>query len=149
LSDDQVWDLVAAAWMREVTPGMWARAGSLYPRDCAACHGAQGRGDGPAGEGLPGLQAMQPTAGESHTGHGGSSSTIPSGPANFTDLSLTLSASDVVLQGKLLRGGMGTGMPEFGSLYTDEELWALVAYVRSFHLGTPAFVVPSPKPRME
>ena len=32
-----------------------------------------------------------------------------------------LAASDVLLQGKLLRGGMGTGMPEFGSLYTDEE----------------------------
>ena len=43
-----------------------------------------------------------------------------------------LAASDVLLQGKLLRGGMGTGMPEFGSLYTDEELWAMVMHLRRF-----------------
>jgi mono/diheme cytochrome c family protein len=43
-----------------------------------------------------------------------------------------LAASDVLLQGKLLRGGMGTGMPEFGSLYSDEEQWAMIAYLRTF-----------------
>ena len=43
-----------------------------------------------------------------------------------------LSAPDALLQGKILRGGMGTGMPEFGSLYTDEELWAMVSYLRTF-----------------
>jgi mono/diheme cytochrome c family protein len=43
-----------------------------------------------------------------------------------------LAASDVLLQGKLLRGGMGTGMPEFGSLYSSEELWAMIAYLRTF-----------------
>jgi mono/diheme cytochrome c family protein len=57
---------------------------------------------------------------------------MPAGPAAFSDPSQALTASDVVLQGKILRGGMGTGMPEFGSLYTDEEMWALVAYLRRF-----------------
>lgn len=27
---------------------------------------------------------------------------------------------------------MGISMHEFGSLYTDEELWAMVSYLRTF-----------------
>jgi len=118
LSDDDLWDLIAWAWLREVTPDTLARAGRLYARDCAACHGPEGRGDGPAGRDLPGLRKMDPA--------------MPAGPADFTDATQMLSASDAVLQGKLLRGGMGTGMPEFGSLYTAEEQWAMVAYLRGF-----------------
>jgi hypothetical protein len=30
---------------------------------------------------------------------------------------------------------MGTGMPEFGSLHSDEEQWAMVAYLRMFLFG--------------
>ena len=41
-----------------------------------------------------------------------------------------------LLQGKVLRGGMGTGMPEWGSLYSDQELWAVVAFLRSFTFDT-------------
>lgn len=118
LSDRDLWDLVAWAWLRETTPDALARAKSLYARDCAACHGPEGRGNGPAGRDLPGLQKMDPT--------------MAAGPADFTNAVQMLSASDALLQGKLLRGGMGTGMPEFGSLYTGEELWAMVAYLRGF-----------------
>lgn len=118
LGDGEVWDLVAWAWLRDPTPQSAARAAELYVRDCAACHGPDGRGDGPAGKELPGLTVMDPA--------------MRAGPADFTDAASMLSASDALLQGKLLRGGMGTGMPEFGSLYTDEELWALIAYVRGF-----------------
>lgn len=118
LSDDDVWNLVAWAWLKDVGPVALARAGTLYARDCAACHGIDGQGNGPAGLNLPGMTKMDPT--------------MPRGPADFTDPAHMLAASDALLQGKLLRGGMGTGMPEFGSLYTDEELWALVAYLRTF-----------------
>jgi high-affinity iron transporter len=101
-----------------VKPESLGVAGSLYSRDCAACHGPQGKGDGPAGRNLPGMQKMD--------------GAMPAGPADFTDPVRMLNASDVVLQGKILRGGMGTGMPEFGSLYTDDELWAMVQYIRTF-----------------
>jgi mono/diheme cytochrome c family protein len=121
LHDGDLWDLVAWAWLRETTPVALARAESLYARDCAACHGPEGRGDGPAGRALPGLQKMDPA--------------MPAGPADFTNAAQMLSANDAMLQGKMLRGGMGTGMPEFGSLYTDDELWAMVTYVRGFLLG--------------
>jgi mono/diheme cytochrome c family protein len=56
----------------------------------------------------------------------------PAGPAKFVDVSRMLTVSDAVLQGKILRGGMGTGMPEFGSLYTEDQMWAPVGYIRGF-----------------
>jgi mono/diheme cytochrome c family protein len=118
LSDDDVWNLVAWAWLKDVKPEARARAETLYARDCAACHGQDGKGGGPAGKELPGMQKMD--------------SSRPKGPADFTDAGMMLAASDVLLQGKLLRGGMGTGMPEFGSLYSDEEQWAMIAYLRTF-----------------
>ncbi len=121
LSDEQLWDLVAFAWMKDTGPDQMARAKEWFAQDCAACHGPGGEGDGPAGRDLLGLKKMDPMS--------------PSGPADFTNAGRMLAASDAVLQGKILRGGMGTGMPEFGSLYTDEQLWALVAYVRGFALG--------------
>ena len=121
LDDQTLWDTVAWAWLRDATPQDRTRAVSLYARDCAACHGPDGKGDGPAGVDLRALRKMQPD--------------MPAGPADLTDPAHMLAASDALLQGKILRGGMGTGMPEFGSLYTDEELWAMVAYVRSFLLN--------------
>jgi mono/diheme cytochrome c family protein/plastocyanin len=118
LSDDEVWDLVAWMWLRDAPAEALGRAESLYARDCAACHGERGQGDGIAGKDLPGMAKMDPN--------------MPRGPADFTDGGQMLSAPDALLHGKILRGGMGTGMPEFGSLYTDEELWAMVSYLRTF-----------------
>ncbi len=118
LTDDDVWNLVALALLEDTKPEALARAKTLFERDCAACHGVDGKGDGIAGKDLPGMQKMDPA--------------MPAGPADFTDAGNMLAASDVRLQGKLIRGGMGTGMPEFGSLYTDEELWAMITYLRTF-----------------
>ena len=121
LSDDDVWSLVAWAWLKDVKPVALARGQTLYARDCAACHGPDGRGKGPAGVNLPGMAKMDPA--------------MPKGPSDFTGAGAMLAASDALLQGKLLRGGMGTGMPEFGSLYSDEEQWAMIAYLRTFLFG--------------
>lgn len=118
LSDTEIWDLVASAWQKE-TPAETLRQGQqLYARDCAACHGEAGQGDGPAGRDLPGIATMHPG--------------MASGPTNFTVTANMFSASDALLQGKVLRGGMGTGMPEWGSLYSNEELWAVVSFLRTF-----------------
>ncbi len=118
LTGDQLWDVIAWAWLKDASPEALNSAQELYARDCAACHGEGGRGDGIAGKDLPGMAKMDPT--------------MSAGAADFTDGGQMLSASDALLQGKLLRGGMGTGMPEFGSLYTDEQLWAMVSYLRTF-----------------
>lgn len=118
LSDQQFWDLLAYAWEGTLTRQSMETGQKLYARDCAACHGESGRGYGPAGRELPGMSAMHPG--------------METGPADFTDITKLFSASDALLQGKVLRGGMGIGMPEWGSLYTDEEMWAVVAHLRSF-----------------
>jgi mono/diheme cytochrome c family protein len=43
-----------------------------------------------------------------------------------------LSASPAHLQGKIIRGGMGTGMPYWGPILTEDQTWALVAYLLTF-----------------
>lgn len=146
LGNGEIWDLVALAWFKDVRPETLAEGKALFSRDCAACHGPEGKGDGPAGRNLPGLrgrvdgraassQASQATSGDmkgSSDAHAATHPDEPAGPAKFTDLPRMMAQSDAALQGKILRGGMGTGMPEFGSLYTDEQLSALVAYIRSY-----------------
>jgi mono/diheme cytochrome c family protein/plastocyanin len=141
LSDGGIWDLVALAWFKDVKPETFTEGKALFAQDCAACHGPEGKGDGPAGRYLPGLrgragdEAGAGMAGDMGVGTGATAALHPdepAGPANFTDMSRILAQSDAALQGKILRGGMGTGMPEFGSVYTDEHLSALVAYIRTF-----------------
>lgn len=117
-TDAQLWDVVALSWKNQADDSSRARGEKLYARDCTACHGEAGRGDGRAGKDLPGLAAMDPT--------------LKRGPQDFTDASQMLTASDVLLQGKLLRGGMGTGMPEFGSLYGEQDMWDVIAFLRLF-----------------
>lgn len=119
--DMQLWDAVAFAYVRAAGSESIARGAQKYARDCAACHGERGDGTGPAGKNLPGLTAMHPE--------------MARGPADFTNASQMLGASDALLQGKALRGGMGTGMPEWGSLYTDAELWDVIAFLRSFTMN--------------
>jgi mono/diheme cytochrome c family protein len=56
-------------------------------------------------------------------------------PIDFTDAANMLGASPAVLQGKILRGGMGTGMPYWGPIFTDDQTWALVAYLWTFQFN--------------
>ncbi len=130
-SDAQLWDEAAFAWKRSAGDPSSLRAGSaiergqtLFARDCAACHGESGKGNGPAGRDLPGLTAMQ--------SDNQMMPKVKRGPADFTDASQMLGASDVLLQGKILRGGMGTGMPEWRSLYSDQNMWDVIGFIRSF-----------------
>lgn len=49
----------------------------------------------------------------------------------FTDPAL-LGASNARLEGKMIRGGMGDGMPAWGTVFSDEELQALLDYLWTF-----------------
>ena len=46
-----------------------------------------------------------------------------------------LAGTRAIYTAKIRRGGMGTGMPYWGSIFTEEELDALVDYVWGFSLG--------------
>ena len=53
-------------------------------------------------------------------------------PPDFSDPNNLLGASPALLEGKIIRGGMGTGMPYWGPIFTDEEIDALVSYLYTF-----------------
>ncbi|GAB4480728.1 MAG: hypothetical protein OHK0031_02090 [Anaerolineales bacterium] len=126
LTDSQRWQLVAALWRRNTSPAGLAAGQELFAENCAACHGESGGGDGVFAAELAaaGASAAQTMAGAPDM-------TMQS-PANFSDPRRILGASPALLQGKILRGGMGTGMPMWGSIFTDEQIWNLIAYLYSF-----------------
>lgn len=95
-------DVIAALWLSN-PPDEAARA--LYNANCAACHGETGGGDGPAAD----TTAERPTA--------------------FSDGATMFQMRSDVLYAKIRRGGMGTDMPNFGTLFTPDETWALTHYL--------------------
>jgi mono/diheme cytochrome c family protein len=122
-SDQQLWDAVAYIWQTNTTPEALEEARQLYAQNCAACHGETGDGDGVfRGEQFQ----IQSEAGEMPSGH----ETVA--PVDFTDPVRMLSAAPALLQGKIIRGGMGTGMPMWGVIFTEEQIWALVSYLYTF-----------------
>jgi cytochrome c553 len=122
LTEVQVWDLVALIWRNNTTPERLAEGKQLYAQNCAACHGETGKGDGVI---APSLKKT-PMPGMTITGH----ETVA--PIDFTDAKNMLGASDAILEGKIIRGGMGTGMPYWGPIFTPEQIQSLVDYVWTF-----------------
>ena len=126
LTDVQRWDVVAYLWQSNTTPKSLAQGKRLYAQNCAACHGENGAGNGVFTDDLK-------AAGDgSAVTMSGAAEMKMQTPANFTDPKRMLGTSPALLQGKILRGGMGTGMPMWGSIFTEDQIWNLVAYLYSF-----------------
>ena len=87
-----------------------ARGAELYAQLCVACHGAEGRGDGPAGQGL------EPP------------------PSNFHDDARMRSRSVYGLYNTITLGVAGTGMASYKQL-SEADRWALAFYVSRFALS--------------
>ena len=126
LSDSEKWDLVAYLWQTSTSAESIANGKKLYGQNSAACHGENGAGDGVfaddiAAAGEASMQSMS-----------GAMDSMMQTPADFTDPKRMLGASPAVLQGKILRGGMGTGMPMWGSIFTEQQIWDLVSYLYTF-----------------
>ena len=98
-------DMVAYLWTKDATSAELATAADLYSKNCAACHGETGHGDG--------FMAAQ----------------LAATPVAFADPNYMFSRRSDVLYAKIRRGGMGTDMPNFGTLFTPDETWALVDYL--------------------
>ncbi|WP_151633555.1 cytochrome c/FTR1 family iron permease [Noviherbaspirillum aerium] len=84
-------------------PGL-RQGAALYQAQCASCHGAEGRGDGPL------AARLDPP------------------PIAFTDRERARERSLFSLYQTISRGVEGTSMPAFASL-TDEERWAMAFYI--------------------
>jgi mono/diheme cytochrome c family protein len=125
LSDADVWDTVAWIWQSQTTPQATASGQALFAENCAACHGETGKGDGVMMRGLPVRNVASPTA-------------MPgmqpgaARPPDFTNPQQLLGASPALLEGKMIRGGMGTGMPYWGPIFTDQQLQTLISYLYTF-----------------
>lgn len=78
---------------------------ALYRQNCEMCHGEDGRGDGPAGASL-----------------------IPP-PADLHALNAT--AADDYLYWRIAEGKPGTGMFAWKGILPEDDLWKLVAYIRT------------------
>ena len=106
LTDEERWDLLAALWVEAIDENSLDSAKQIYDSNCAACHGTSGKGNG-----VMARHFEDPPV------------------ADFTDLTRMATASTVMLEGKILRGGMGTGMPYWGSILTQEQIEAISDYV--------------------
>jgi mono/diheme cytochrome c family protein/plastocyanin len=112
LDDSELWNLIAYIWQSNTTPAELANGQKLFARNCAACHGEAGGGDGVF------ATKVQALTGKS--------------PAKFADSGSMLGASPALLQGKLLRGGMGTSMPSWGPILTDQQTWDIISFLYTF-----------------
>ncbi len=118
LTDQQVWDLVALVWQSNAAPEARQAASRGYAQNCAACHGETGQGNG----------VLAPTPAPMSTEMGSGSKKA----VDFTDAQQMLGASPALLQGKVIRGGMGTGMPSWGPILTEAQSWDYVDYLWTF-----------------
>jgi mono/diheme cytochrome c family protein len=105
-SDAEVWNLVAYLWLQDLEPPLVEAGRNIFESNCSACHGPTGAGDGVMASAFD-----DPVV------------------ANFTDLSRMATTNTILLEGKILRGGMGTGMPYWGTILTVEKIGAVVDYL--------------------
>jgi mono/diheme cytochrome c family protein len=127
LSDQDVWDLVTWVWQSNMTPQQIQTGKELFAANCAACHGEQGSGNG--------VFADQLAAGSNNPNSDQTTGEHTQRPANFTNPLTMLSASPAHLQGKIIRGGMGTGMPSWGPIFTDDQTWQIIAYLWTYQFN--------------
>lgn len=118
LSDRQRWDVVAYALSLSLSPDAVRRGGEIYAAQCQACHGPQGEGNGPqaasAGVAVANWRAE---------------------PGLLAQRSLRDLYSAVA-------EGHTSPMPSFAQTLSEEDIWAVAAYVRtlSFAAASPAQV---------
>jgi len=96
-------------------PPSLARGAVVFRERCAACHGETGRGDGPKAKALKGPP-----------------------PADLTDPKVMGGTSLLEIFRKIAIGVPGTAMPEFAEDLSEEDRWAVAAYVGAMQYGGSA-----------
>ncbi len=91
------------------TPERIAEGGRLYQQYCASCHGPEGWGDGPAGE------SLQPA------------------PTPLAHTMMMPMTTDGYAFWRIREGGQafGSAMPAWKDVLTDEQIWAVILYMRA------------------
>ncbi len=93
------------------THGDPAAGRAKYQMFCVSCHGASGKGDGPA------AAALKPA------------------PRNLADKTMMAKKTDAYLKKVIQLGGPASGlspsMPPWGSALTEQDIANVIAYIRS------------------
>jgi mono/diheme cytochrome c family protein len=103
-------DLLKAAFASNPIPRSLQsvnRGKLLFQQYCQACHGAEGRGDGPA------------------------AASLPQRPEDLTQIAPPPYFPDGVVAYRIENGG--DVMPAWKSILTTEEIWDLLNFIRSLH----------------
>ena len=100
------------------TPSL-ARGAEVYQANCASCHGALGRGDGPGGVGLD-----------------------PK-PADLSNAGALADQSPLDYYRRITIGVVGTAMPAYELRLSPQDRWAVALYASVLRLPQPAGDVPS------
>lgn len=85
-----------------------ARGNEIYSKSCVMCHGSSGKGDGPVGV------------------------TLSPRPSNFEIHMPPGIHTDGQLMEWISNGFPDTAMPAFGDGYTEDQLWDVINYIRTF-----------------
>lgn len=101
----------------ERTP-LLAHGADLYQAECASCHGATGRGDGPAGQGL-----------------------VPV-PADLTDFRKLTDITPLDFFRRITIGVTGTAMPAYEGRLSADDRWAVTVYATALRVPAPRGEVP-------
>ncbi len=88
-----------------------AKGKEVFDTKCASCHGSTGKGDGPA------------------------AAALPTKPRDLSDASYVSTLTDDHIFKTVKEGGAAVGksplMPPWGSVLSEEDIWNVVAYIRS------------------
>lgn len=95
-----------AGLINPLGPDGASQGAELFQSNCAMCHGPEGHGDGPAG------QSLEPP------------------PGNLAEVQAK--AADDYLYWRIHAGKPGTAMLAWKNILTDEQIWQLVSFIRTF-----------------
>ncbi len=115
LSESDRWAVAYYTYTLHYTQAQLEEGRALYQEHCTRCHGDGGLGDGPDAADLDGAVG------------------------NLTDLSKMALLSDTAMYNGVTEGigNPPDNMPSFVDELTDEQRWAVVAFVRSLALANP------------
>ena len=113
LTDRQRWDVIAYVYSLSSSSSVIQQGQDVYTANCQSCHGASGRGDGP-----------QTAAAAAKV-------------LDWSDPSFLAQRSNQDLY-NATTNGLTPGMPAYSTQLTDDQRWAVAAYMRTFSFASNA-----------
>ncbi len=111
LTVGQRWDALAYAMQLSAPKVVLETGKTLYSENCAACHGKSGQGDGV------------------------SAASLSVKPSDFTNQAFMAQKTNQYFY-DTIQSGVEPVMPSYSDIFSEDESWSIVAYVRSLSFQT-------------